>query len=56
LLTFEEYLQDYGDDELKAIGRELIENELLNIPNEKRRKKTIEYRGQLQNGERDLRF
>jgi len=56
LLTFEEYLSDYADDELKEIGQRLIDKEVLNIPNEKRRERAIEYLRRIRNGERDLRF
>lgn len=56
LLTFEEYIQDYGDEELKTIGRELIDRELQKVPNEMKRKRANEYLARIQNGERDLRF
>ena len=56
LLTFEEYLQDYADDELKAMGRKLIDNEIHHVPNEKRRAKALRYLDSIRHGERDLRF
>ena len=56
LLTFEEYLQDYGDEELKESGREMIKSEIEKIPNVKRREKAAEYLDRIGNGERDLRF
>lgn len=56
LLTFEEYLSDYADDELKEMGQRLIDNEILNIPNVRQREKAIEYLRRIRNGERDLRF
>ena len=56
LLTFEEYLKDYADDELKAMGQKMIDNEIQNVPDEKRRTKAIDYLNRIRNGERDLRF
>jgi 2-iminoacetate synthase len=56
LLTFEEYLKDYADEELKVIGQEMIDREIKNIPGEKRRGQAIEYLARIRKGERDLRF
>jgi 2-iminoacetate synthase len=56
LLTFEEYLQDYADDELNEMGQKMIDEEILNIPNENRRVKAIDYLNRIRDGERDLRF
>jgi 2-iminoacetate synthase len=56
LLTFEEYITDYGDQELAAAGRQMIERELRNVPDEKRRAKTVGYLARIRGGERDLRF
>ncbi len=56
LLTFEEYLQDYADDELLEMGRRLIDSEIQNVPNERQRQRAIEYLQRIRNGERDLRF
>ncbi len=56
LTTLKEYLVDYADDETKKDGEELIKRELMNIPEEKRRKKTIEYLKRIENSERDLYF
>jgi 2-iminoacetate synthase len=56
LLTFEEYLKDYADDELKEMGQEMIDEEIQNIPNEKRRVTAIDYLNRIRDGERDLRF
>ncbi|MEN6325927.1 MAG: [FeFe] hydrogenase H-cluster radical SAM maturase HydG, partial [Syntrophomonas sp.] len=56
LLTFEEYLKDYADDELKEMGQKMIDEEIQNIPNEKRRVKAIDYLNRIRDGERDLRF
>ena len=46
LMTLTEYLEDYASEETKALGTEIVEKELLNIPKEKARelaKKQIEY-------------
>lgn len=56
LLTFEEYLKDYADDELKDLGKELIECEIQNVPDEKRRAMAVDYLNRIRSGERDLRF
>lgn len=56
LLTFEEYLSDYGDEELKEMGQKMIDEEILNVPNEKQRARAIDYLSRIRNGERDLRF
>jgi len=56
LLTFEEYLKDYADDELKEIGQKMIDEEINNVPNEKQRVKAVAYLNRIRNGERDLRF
>lgn len=56
ITTLKEYLEDYADEETKQLGEELIRKELLNIPNEPRRKKTIEFLQKIENGERDLYF
>ncbi len=56
LLTFEEYIKDYADDELKEMGQKMIDAEIQNIPNEKRRLKAIDYLNRIRDGERDLRF
>ena len=44
MLTFEEYLLDYADDELKALGERMIAEELGRITSEKRRAQTAAYR------------
>lgn len=56
LLTFEEYLMDYADEELLAMGRKMIDAELLGVPNESQRAKAFDYLRRIRNGERDLRF
>ncbi len=56
LLTFEEYLKDYADDELNELGQKMIDNEIRNVPNEKQREKALGYLKRIRDGERDLRF
>lgn len=56
LFTFEEYLRDYADEELLEMGQKLIDEEIMNIPNEKMRARSIEYLGRIREGERDLRI
>ncbi len=56
LLTLQEYLLDYGDDELRALGGQLITRELEAIPNPNIRAKTVAYLERIRAGERDLRF
>jgi 2-iminoacetate synthase len=56
LLTFEEYLTDYADQELIAVGQKMIDREIRNVPNEKRRAKALAYLQRVRQGERDLRF
>ena len=56
LMTLKEYLTDYACEETRKIGEELIQKELLKIPNEKVRKIATEYIAQIENGKRDFRF
>ena len=56
LLTLKEYLVDYASDETKAVGEELIKNELLNVPKEAVRKTASDYLAAIETGKRDFRF
>ncbi|PKL92690.1 MAG: [FeFe] hydrogenase H-cluster radical SAM maturase HydG [Candidatus Goldiibacteriota bacterium HGW-Goldbacteria-1] len=56
LLTFEEYLKDYADDELKEMGRKMVDREIQNVPDKTRREKALAYLERIRKGERDLRF
>lgn len=56
LLTFEEYLRDYADEELREMGQKMIDQEIKSIPNEKQMARAIDYLGRIRGGERDLRF
>ena len=55
LLTFEEYLTDYADDELRAMGQKMTMRK--SRPCRTRNgAKALDYLGRVRNGERDLRF
>jgi 2-iminoacetate synthase len=56
MLTLQEYMEDYGDDELKELGAKTIERELDSITNPQRREKAEEFLARIRSGERDLRF
>lgn len=57
LMTLKEYLMDYASPETKAIGDQLIEKEVLNVPNEKARAVVIENLRLIeQDNRRDFRF
>lgn len=56
LLTFKEFLLDYGDKEAKELGDKLIKSSLEDIPNEKVKKSAKEKLERIELGERDLRF
>lgn len=56
LLTFKEFLLDYGDDESRVLGEEVIKKALLEIPNERAREAAEEKLKRIEQGERDLRF
>ena len=56
LTTLKEYLNDYATDETKKLGEELIESQLLEIPNVAVQNKTKEFLDRIENGERDLYF
>ena len=54
ILTFKEYVVDYGDDELKEMSEKVIEEEIAKIPNKNIRKKTRESLERIEAGERDI--
>ena len=56
LLTLQEYIEDYGDAELRTMGEEVIAKELGSITNPKAREVTERYIQRIKDGERDLRF
>ena len=57
LMTLQEFLTDYASPETKKIGEELIAREILNVPDEKRREKAMNYLEEIKTvGKRDFRF
>ncbi|EYE88226.1 thiamine biosynthesis protein ThiH [Fervidicella metallireducens AeB] len=56
ILTFKEFLLDYGDDEAKNIGEEVIKKSLDEIPKDSARIATLERLERIEKGERDLRL
>jgi 2-iminoacetate synthase len=56
LLTFKEYLFDYGDKEAQRLGDQVIQTHLADIKNQKRKEKTIQRLKELEQGRRDLYF
>ena len=56
LLTLMEYIEDYGDPELRELGERRIGEELATIPNPKARAAASAYLDRIRAGERDLRF
>ena len=56
LLTFAEYLEDYGDKESIKKGSRLIEKYLLEINDRKIRNQTIKRIAEIKSGKRDLYF
>lgn len=56
LMTLQEYLEDYASEKTKAMGMELIQKELANIPREKTREITQERLALITQGQRDFRF
>lgn len=56
LLTLQEYLEDYADEEAKQTGEKLIEREAEKIRNEKIKENFFNKLERIKNGERDLYF
>lgn len=56
ILTFNEFLLDYADDELKEIGKKTIKKALDTIPKESARKFTEDKLKRMEKGERDFRL
>lgn len=56
ILSFKEYLLDYGGEELRKIGETLIEEEINSIENPKLRKVTLKKLEEIEEGKRDLYF
>lgn len=56
LMTLKEYLEDYASEETKALGEQVIAQEMQRIPNEKVKEKAQTYLDKLHAGKRDFRF
>jgi 2-iminoacetate synthase len=56
ILTLQEYIDDYGGAEIKALGEAAIQREIRAIPNKDMQEKTIRMLSQTKAGARDLRF
>ena len=56
LMTLQEYLEDYASPETKAVGKQLIDKEIEQIPNEKVRRICQQRLELIRKGERDFRF
>jgi len=54
VLTLQEYIDDYGDNELKEVGEAAIRREIDLISDKKVQKKTLEMLSRIKNGARDL--
>jgi 2-iminoacetate synthase len=56
LITLKEYLVDYASEETRKVGEELIERELLKLPNEKIKERTRKSLEEIKSGTRDIYF
>ena len=56
ILSFKEYLLDYGEEELRKIGESLIEKQTAAIEDDHLRKATLKKLQELEMGKRDLYF
>lgn len=56
MLTLQEFIEDYGDDELREIGTKIIEHEMASITDQNIRDKAEVYLEKIRAGERDFRF
>lgn len=56
IMTLKEYLVDYASPETRKLGEELIERELLTIPQKKVREVCKEHLTEIEHGGRDFRF
>lgn len=56
LMTLKEYLEDYASDNTLLIGKDLIDRELIKIPNDKVRAIATEHIHDISEGKRDFRF
>lgn len=56
LMTLKEYLEDYASADTLLIGKDLIDHELIKIPNDKVRAIATEHIHDISEGKRDFRF
>lgn len=56
LITLKEYIEDYGDEEIKAKGNQVIEDSMKTITNPVVIEKTRKLLKKIEDGERDFRF
>jgi 2-iminoacetate synthase len=56
LITFKEYLLDYGDAEMQSQGQVLIDQAVDDIPKTAARRATLEKLSRVSAGKRDERF
>lgn len=56
LMTLKEYLSDYSSPQTKALGEQVISEEVLHIPNDKVRGLAIHHLAEMDDGLRDFRF
>ena len=56
MITLQEYVEDYGDAELRELAEKVIARELASITNHKDRAVTETFLQRIRDGERDLRF
>ncbi len=54
LLTFVEYIEDYGDEELIDMGYKFVDTEVAKIQNDILKEKVIESINEIRNGKRDI--
>ncbi|MCL1892851.1 MAG: [FeFe] hydrogenase H-cluster radical SAM maturase HydG [Holophagaceae bacterium] len=56
VLTLKEYIEDFGDTELRELGESIIQSEIYSMSNKNIQKETINKISQTAKGTRDLRF
>jgi 2-iminoacetate synthase len=56
LMTLKEYMIDYANVDTREIGEKLINDEILNVPNDKAREVAMKNLIEIENGKRDFRF
>lgn len=56
LITLKEYIEDYGDEEIKVKGNQVIEESMKTITNPVVVEKTRKFLKKIEDGERDFRF